>query len=271
MGRTICAAVAADPDLVFVAGVDPGGAGESISGVTVDEHLHAFADARRRRRRRLHRGRAAAEHAAVARRCTASTPWSARPGSRPTTSTLFEPTFVPPTARTASSPQLRHLRGADDALRRDGGAVLRHRRDHRAAPRPQDRRPVGHRDDDGRADGRGAATGTVDPIRRTRGRVRAPAGGAARPGSTSHSVRMRGMVAHQEVILGATGQTLDDPPGQLRPRQLHARRAARLQTHRHHPGSHPLPRPVPHLTFYAPFIGVDPISCGFVVPFVIEM
>ena len=46
MGRTICAAVAADPDLVFVAGVDPGGAGESIAGVTVDEHLHAFADAR---------------------------------------------------------------------------------------------------------------------------------------------------------------------------------------------------------------------------------
>ncbi len=45
MGRTICAAVAADPELVFVAGVDPGGAGESIAGITVDEHLHAFADA----------------------------------------------------------------------------------------------------------------------------------------------------------------------------------------------------------------------------------
>src|SRR6187549_979024 len=45
MGRTICAAVAADPDLVFVAAVDPGGAGESIAGVTVSEHLHAFADA----------------------------------------------------------------------------------------------------------------------------------------------------------------------------------------------------------------------------------
>ena len=45
MGRTICSAVAADPDLVFVAGVDPGGAGEVIEGVVVDEHLHAFADA----------------------------------------------------------------------------------------------------------------------------------------------------------------------------------------------------------------------------------
>jgi len=33
-------------------------------------------------------------------------------------------------------------------------------------------------------------------------------GGAAPGGIRAHSVRMRGMVAHQEVILGATGQTL---------------------------------------------------------------
>ena len=33
-------------------------------------------------------------------------------------------------------------------------------------------------------------------------------GGEAQPGVRIHSVRMRGMVAHQEVVLGTTGQTL---------------------------------------------------------------
>ena len=42
--------------------------------------------------------------------------------------------------------QLRDRRGADDAVRRARGAVLRERRDHRAAPRPEGRRAVGHRD-----------------------------------------------------------------------------------------------------------------------------
>ena len=42
-----------------------------------------------------------------------------------------------------------------------------------------------------------------------------------------HSLRMRGMVAHQEVLLGTTGQTLVDPPRLLRPGLVHARRAAR--------------------------------------------
>ena len=51
--------------------------------------------------------------------------------------------------------QLRDRRGADDALRRARGAVLRDRRDHRAAPRPEDRRAVGHGDATARADGGG--------------------------------------------------------------------------------------------------------------------
>ncbi len=45
MGRTVCAAVVADPDLVFAAAVDPSGVGESIEGVEVSGHLDAFADA----------------------------------------------------------------------------------------------------------------------------------------------------------------------------------------------------------------------------------
>ena len=45
MGRTVCAAVAADPDLVFAAGVDPSGAGEEVEGLAVAETLHTFAEA----------------------------------------------------------------------------------------------------------------------------------------------------------------------------------------------------------------------------------
>ena len=69
-----------------------------------------------------------------------------------------------------------------------GGAAHGASRDHRAAPRPQARQAERDRGADGRADGggRAAATGEV-PI---------------------HSVRLPGLVAHQEVILGDVGQTL---------------------------------------------------------------
>ncbi|MEZ5371773.1 MAG: 4-hydroxy-tetrahydrodipicolinate reductase [Microthrixaceae bacterium] len=45
-----------------------------------------------------------------------------------------------------------------------------------------------------------------DPTRTTV--VEGARGGEAQPGVRIHSVRMRGMVAHQEVLLGTTGQTL---------------------------------------------------------------
>ena len=103
--------------------------------------------------------------------------------------------------------QLRHRRGPHDALRRAGGALLRDRRDHRAAPRREGRRPVGYRDADRAADGRrvgraGAAT------RPTSWCSRVHAARRARRASGVHSVRLRGLVAHQEVLLGTTGQSL---------------------------------------------------------------
>ena len=45
MGRTICAAVANDPDVELVAAVDPNAVGETIEGITVAGEAHAFADA----------------------------------------------------------------------------------------------------------------------------------------------------------------------------------------------------------------------------------
>ena len=75
------------------------------------------------------------------------------------------------------------------------------RGDHRAAPRRQARRAVGHRAAHRRADG--AATVPI------------------------HSVRLPGIVADQEVILGDVGADADHPPRHDRPHELHARRAAR--------------------------------------------
>ena len=101
--------------------------------------------------------------------------------------------------------ELRDRRGADDAVRRAGGAVLRDRGDHRAAPRPQDRRAVGHRGAHRAAHGRGVEGLGRRPDHHG---VAEGARGGLVDGIPVHSVRMRGMVAHQEVLLGTTGQTL---------------------------------------------------------------
>ena len=61
----------------------------------------------------------------------------------------------------------------------------------------------------------------------------APSGTAARTADLMqgdvpiHSVRLPGLVAHQEVILGDVGQTLHHPPRLDQPRVVHAGRAAR--------------------------------------------
>ncbi|MGE5209803.1 MAG: 4-hydroxy-tetrahydrodipicolinate reductase, partial [Acidobacteriota bacterium] len=45
LGRTVCAAVAADPDLVLAAAVDPFGVGATIDGIEVSPSLDVFAEA----------------------------------------------------------------------------------------------------------------------------------------------------------------------------------------------------------------------------------
>ena len=67
--------------------------------------------------------------------------------------------------------------------------------------------PVGHCGEDRRADGRGSRR-DFDPDPTTDEVYEGARGGAGPAGIRVHSVRMRGMVAHQEVILGAQGQTL---------------------------------------------------------------
>ena len=84
------------PGLELVAAVDPAAAvdlrrwpGRDAAGLPVAADTDALGRGRRRGRRRLHRSAAAAGEPAVVRRATASTPWSARPGS--TDADLAEP------------------------------------------------------------------------------------------------------------------------------------------------------------------------------------
>ena len=109
-------------------------------------------------------------------------------------------------------PELRDLCGPAHAARGDRRALFRLRGDHRAPPRRQARRAVGHRDRDG-APHRGSAgrrrgrrSFGADPTEDRRSTARAAA--PARPGVRIHSVRLRGLVAHQEVLFGAAGQSL---------------------------------------------------------------
>ena len=99
----------------------------------------------------------------------------------------------------------RHL---DDAVRRPGGQVLPLRRGDRAAPREQGRRPVrhraAHRVDDQRDQGRAGLGPPPDATASALPGAR----GASVDGVHVHSVRVAGLVAHQEVLFGGTGETL---------------------------------------------------------------
>ena len=82
--------------------------------------------------------------------------------------------------------ELRDRSRADDADGAPGGSAHAGVRDRRAPPRGQARRPIGYREAHGRPGPR-RGRNVHEPI---------------------HSVRLPGLVAHQEVIFGGEGQTL---------------------------------------------------------------
>ncbi len=131
--------------------------------------------------------------------------------------------------RRARRPQLRHRRGARDALRPRGGPVLRGRGDHRTAPRRQGRRALrcrgSHRR---RASPRPArppaARRSRTPPRATR---TAPAARSSTGGCTCTPSGCPGLVAHQEVLLGNDGELLTIKHDSHAPFVLHAGRADR--------------------------------------------
>ena len=83
-------------------------------------------------------------------------------------------------------------------------------------------------------------------------------GGEGPGGIPIHSVRLRGLFAHQEVLLGTAGQSLSHPPRHLRPHLLHARRPPRREARRRAPRPHHRPRtPARPLTYSSAWL--DPV------------
>jgi 4-hydroxy-tetrahydrodipicolinate reductase len=203
MGRTVCAAVIADPELELVAVVDSRGSGEVVDSLPVSADLKALADA-------------AADVVVdftVAAAARTTVPWLALHGMHAVVGTtglgdddldVFRRAFTRSNCIVASNFAI--------------SAVLMMRFAELAAPWFETAEII-ELHHDAKVD---APSGTAittaqrmaaaspdwapDP---TQHEVHPGARGGSGPaGIRVHSVRMRGMVAHQEVILGAEGQTL---------------------------------------------------------------
>ncbi len=203
MGSTVCSAVAADADLELVAAVDPGWAGALVSGVTVASDGEAMTAAQ---------VEVAVDFTALdAARANAR--WCAEHGVHAvigTTGFTVADVGVLTTSFTSSN----CLLAPNFAI----GAVLLMRFAELAAPYFETAEVI-ELHHDGKVD---APSGTAmmtmqrmaeasptwapDP---TRHEVVAGARGGKGPaGIRVHSVRLRGLVAHQEVLLGTAGQSL---------------------------------------------------------------
>jgi 4-hydroxy-tetrahydrodipicolinate reductase len=206
MGRTVCAAVAADPDLELVAAVDAAGDGV-VAGIGLSTQLHAFADA----------GCDVVVDFTVADAARVTLPWLGMHGMHAVVGTtgftdadleLFESVFggsdapncvIAPNFAISAVLMMRFAAAA--ALFFDTAEIVELHHDRKLdAPS-------------------GTAIATAMAIASARGEpfdpdptqhevVAGVRGGDGPAGIRLHSVRMRGMVAHQEVLLGAAGQTL---------------------------------------------------------------
>ena len=202
------------PGLELVAAVDPLHAGIDLESAR--RARHADPGRRRSADRAARRGRAGRRRLHGDRRGAART-------SRGAPTTACTRSSAPPGSATPSSPTspARFDRSAANAVIAPNfaiGAILMMRfaelaapyfesvRDHRVPPRPEDRRAVGHRDAH-----RATHGGRVEGLERRPDHARwSPTARAAvsSSGIPVHAVRLRGMVAHQEVLLGTTGQSL---------------------------------------------------------------
>ena len=208
MGRTVCAAVEADPNLVLVAAVDRElGDAAQIDGVARSTELQAFADT----------GCEVVVDYTIAPAARATLPWLARNGIHAVVGT---------TGFTDED-----LSGFAAAFPSDAGpncliapnfaisAVLMMRFAEMAAPW-FDTAEVIELHHTRKIDApSGTAVSTIERMAAARDAAFADdptehevypgaRGGAGPKNIRAHAVRMEGMVAHQEVVLGALGQTL---------------------------------------------------------------
>ena len=205
MGSTVCRTVAGDPELDLVAAVDPGAAGELVEGVPIAKELKAFADS----------GVEVVVDFTAAEAARTTVPWLAMHGIHAVVGTtglnaedfaLFAQEFGGGGPNCLVAPNF------------SISAVVMMRCAEIAAPF-FDTAEVIELHHDGKVDApSGTAIATAERMAAasdewapdpTRTEVIAGArGGAGAAGIHIHAVRMRGMVAHQEVILGARGQSL---------------------------------------------------------------
>ena len=205
MGRTVAGAVTSDPDLELVAAVDPAGAGERVEGLEVSDGPDALLAAR----------------AAVAVDFTHPSAVLGNVGW------LVEHGVHAVVGTTGLTPD---DLGEIERLLEDGGgrsnvfvapnfaigAVLM-MHFAREAARFLPAVEIIELHHDGKADApsgtalstaRGVADARAEPYRGPGGETLAGSRGGDHEGVRIHSVRLPGLVAHQEVILGGPGQTL---------------------------------------------------------------
>lgn len=212
MGATVCAAVAADPGLELVAAVDPFHAdldlqqlGVDGSGVQVARSADALRDA----------GAEVAVDFTVAEAARANLDWCAEHGVHAVVGTTgFAPADLDHFAARFTGSPANCVIAPNFAI----GAVLMMRFAELAAPYFETAEIIELHHDEKVDAPSGTAMLTVarmaeastewgaDPTERTV--VEGARGGAGPGGIRVHSVRLRGLVAHQEVLLGTTGQML---------------------------------------------------------------
>jgi len=205
MGATVCRAVTIDPELELVAAVDPGAEGVTVEGMTIAGEPRAFIDA----------GAEVVVDFTIADAARRTVPWLAMHGIHAVVGTTgltdddletFRHEFCAGGPNCIVAPNfsisavlLMHL------------AVL-------AAPHFETAEII-ELHHDAKADApSGTALATAErmaaasaawaPDPTTSEVLPGARGGLGPAGIRVHSVRMRGMVAHQEVILGSLGQTL---------------------------------------------------------------
>lgn len=203
MGAAVCDAVAADPDLELVAAVDPRAMGQTVHGLAVAADPRALAES----------GVQVAVDFTVADAARTNLQWCALHGVHAVVGTtgLGDDDIADLRARFTSS---NCLIAANFAI----SAVLMMKFAEMAAPwfdtaeiielhhDAKEDAPSGTALATARRMAEASSTWADDPT--THEIVSGSRGGLGPAGIRLHAVRMRGMVAHQEVILGAAGQTL---------------------------------------------------------------
>ena len=203
MGALVCAAVGGDPDLELVAAVDPFSAGEVVGGITIAETPKAMADA----------GVEVAVDFTVLDAARTNVAWC---GMHDVHAVVGTTGFSAADLDVFRSEFTRSncLIAPNFAI----GAVLMMRFAELAAPYFETAEII-ELHHDGKADApSGTAMATAarmaaasaqwaeDPTKHEV--VPGARGGVGPAGIHVHSVRLRGLVAHQEVLLGTSGQTL---------------------------------------------------------------